>query len=552
VLAGQAAVSIANAQLYAELDLEVRKRTRELGERSREVSAMLNSLEQGVLLIDDQLSIQPRYSAHLPELLGTTEIAGRNCIDLLFRDSNLNAESLDKLQAALDLCFGTPVMFAEANKSHWVREFQRLVGRTGQARSFEVSWTLIADDDERVAQILVALRDVTGLRQISAQAARHGRDLDFVGQILDAGAEHFQRFCASARELMLEGRELLRRDLEQRPETRQCVFRSLHTVKGNARLLGLHHLASAVHLAEEAFDGRAREAEEHSRRLEMLAGIARVLASIEEYEHVYQSRLASALRVPEHSDERTWQAIAGRLKDAQLGLVGPTETLTAIDQLVCRAGALRLEQVVQHGMRLLPVLAQELGKEAPTVEVEDGGLWISAAWAQTLGECLVHLFQNALDHGVEAPEERLRRQKPARGKLSVAATSSASGTRLRFADDGRGLDLHALRAKLGLGEETDAQTAQHIFDAGVSTAPRVTSISGRGVGLDAVRAMLVGLGGRVSVNLTGPAQDGYWPFEIAIELPSQATLGLDAQPSHSSRAPAGSSRANSPDDGARS
>jgi len=184
VLAGQAAVSIANAQLYDELELEVQKRTRELSERNREVGAMLNSLEQGVFLIDDQLSIQRHYSAHLPELLGTPEIAGRNCIELLFQDSNLDADALDKLQAALDFSFGVPVMFAQANTSHWVREFQRLVGRTGQTRSFEVDWTLIADDDDKVARILVALRDVTHLRQISAKAARQARDLDLVGQIL--------------------------------------------------------------------------------------------------------------------------------------------------------------------------------------------------------------------------------------------------------------------------------------------------------------------------------------------------------------------------------
>ena len=81
-------------------------------------------------------AIQPRYSAHLPELLGTPEIVGRNCIELLFHDSNLNADALDKLQAALDFSFGVPVMFAEANKSHWVREFQRSAGRSETSAQF--------------------------------------------------------------------------------------------------------------------------------------------------------------------------------------------------------------------------------------------------------------------------------------------------------------------------------------------------------------------------------------------------------------------------------
>jgi len=531
VLAGQAAVSIANSQLYDRLELEVAERTRELSERSREVSAMLNSLEQGVFLIDDRLRILPRYSAHLPELLGTPTIAGRECMDLLFRDSNLSAEALDKVRTALDFSFGVPVIFAQANKSHWVREFQRALGRSGETRSFEVDWTLIADDDDNVSRILVALRDVTVLRQISAKAAQHARDLDYVGQILDAGVGHFQRFCQSARTLMQENEQLLEGVSELRPETRERVFRALHTIKGNSRLLGLSHLANIVHLAEESFDTRQRGPSDAGQRQRMQASVAEVLAGILEYERVYQAKLASVLQEPGRSDEPAWQAVAARLEEAKSGLVGPHDTLTAIDGLVRRAGSLKFSQLVQQTARLLPVLAQELGKPAPALELEDRGLCLSGSWARPLSDCLVHIFQNALDHGLETSEKRLAKHKPARGTLRVRVQPGARGTTLRIADDGRGLDLAALRARAGVAAEPDEQTALRILDAGVSTAAGVTQVSGRGVGLDAVRAVLRGLGGDVSITLGAALEPGCRAFELVLELPPQAALDEPARPS---------------------
>jgi predicted ATPase/tRNA A-37 threonylcarbamoyl transferase component Bud32/HPt (histidine-containing phosphotransfer) domain-containing protein len=530
VLAGQAAVSIANANLYDRLEAEVAERTRELSERSREVSAMLNSLEQGVFLIDDRLRIQPRYSAHLPQLLGTPEIAGRDCMDLLFRDSNLNAEGLDKVRAALEFSFGVPVIFAQVNKSHWVREFQR-AGRGGEKRSFEVDWTLIADDDDKVQRILVALRDVTLLRQMSAKAAQHARDLDYVGQILDAGVEHFQRFCSSARSLMQESEQLLESVSEVRPETRDRVFRGLHTIKGNARLLGLSHLANTVHLAEDSFDSRQGAPIDPARREQLRGALASVLAAIGEYERIYQDKLASVLQQPGRADESAWQAIAARLEEAKAGLLGPHDTLTAIESVVRRAGSVRLSQLVQQAARLLPVLAQELGKPAPALELEDRGISLSGSWARPLSDCLVHVFQNALDHGLETAEQRLARHKPARGTLRVRVQQSARGASLRIADDGRGLNLAALRARAGVSEEPDEQTAQRIFDAGVSTAAHVTQISGRGVGLDAVRALLRGLGGDVSIALGAALEPGFRAFELNLELPAHATLDEPARPS---------------------
>jgi predicted ATPase/HPt (histidine-containing phosphotransfer) domain-containing protein len=528
VIAGQAAVAIANARLYDELELRVAERTRQLADQSREISAMLNSLEQGVFTVDEALCVRPRYSSHLEQLLATRDIAGRDCIDLLFSSSDVEAQSLANMRAALEFSFGAPIAFAEANKSHWVRKFKRSLA--GEQRSFELDWTLIADADDVVSHVLVALRDVTLLEQVSAQAAKHARELDFVGQILDAGVEAFRRFMVAARALIVQCQESFasgERGHAAREQWKERTFRTLHTLKGNARLLGLVQLAQTVHVAEEHFDARSALGGA-STRAQMLAAVETVLARLEEYDEVYARKIGDAIVTASRDDERWRQAVESCVEGARSGALAPADALAAIEELFARGVSVPLEEVLAPSRRLLPVLALELGKGAPEVELQGGQLLVSAAWAARLGDAFIHLFQNALAHGIEAPEERSRCNKPVSGRISLRVASSPRGTWLRLSDDGAGLDLERLRARSGDAAASDEDVAQTIFSRGVTTTDTVTAVAGRGVGLDVVRAAMRELGGDVSLVFTGPVVGGRRPFELVLELPQGASSN-DAQ-----------------------
>ncbi len=522
VLAGQAAVSIANASAYDRLEAEVARRTRELSERGREVGAMLNSLEQGVFLIDERLLIQPRYSAHLPELLGTHDIAGRDCIELLLGGAELEPAAVDRARAALTFCFGVPLVFAQANRSHWLREFQRAAGDGGAVRSFEVDWTLIADDEDKVARILVALRDVTLTRQITAKAARDARDLDYVGQILDAGVEHFQRLQGAVQQLLGEGERLLAAGSVPEP-AREQLFRGLHTIKGNARLLGLQQLANTVHVAEESF-ARHDATQPADPAEQLLSALASVRTALAEYERVYQSKLASALGEPRTGDEAAWHAISTRVQAARSGALSPEQALSEIEQLVRRAEAVPLPRVIAQATRLLAVLALELNKPMPLLMVDEPGLELSASGSRALLDCLVHVFQNAMVHGLEGAEERRARHKPEQGQLRVHARRTALGATVSISDDGRGLPLAALRQRARAPGESDERTAARVFEPGASTAETLSAASGRGVGLSAVRTRLRELGGDASVALGPETAPGFRAFELLLELPAAALL----------------------------
>jgi predicted ATPase/GAF domain-containing protein/tRNA A-37 threonylcarbamoyl transferase component Bud32 len=519
VIAGQAAISIANAHLYNHLEQKVAERTRELAERNREVAAMLNSLEQGVFTIDERLAIEPRYSAHLERLLGVRTLVGRDCLDVLFAGSELDRPALDNMRAALEFSFGTSPIFADANRSHWVREFSRRVPTGDERRSFEIDWTPIADGNDCVVKILVAVRDVTLVKALHAKAAAHARELDIVGQVLDASLDQFRRLSAAARRALAHGRELFEREVTAASRTE--TFRQLHTLKGNARMLGLDYLAQAVHAAEEPFDERYGLQDGEARRAALLAGLDAVLASLDEYDAVCRQKLGDVLDPAQRESEEINRAVAQKLELVRAGSLDPAAAIAAIDRLFTRAGSVPLAAIVKSSARVLPALARETEKLEPVVELEDAGVTLRADVAAALGDALIHVFTNALDHGLEPAEERSQRGKPAQGTIRVSALRSSLATLVSVRDDGRGLAVDALRKK-GAATDSDEVAAERVFASGVSTASGVTASSGRGVGLDAVRAALRNLGGDARVVLTGPLDGGFRPFELVLELPPEA------------------------------
>jgi two-component system chemotaxis sensor kinase CheA len=119
---------------------------------------------------------------------------------------------------------------------------------------------------------------------------------------------------------------------------------------------------------------------------------------------------------------------------------------------------------------------------------------------------LTHVVRNAIDHGIEAPEERKRAGKPEQGTVAMRATHRGGSVIIEVTDDGRGLDRDRILAKareLGMAADesmTEEQVWGIIFEAGFSTAKQVTDVSGRGVGMDVVRRNITSLGGNVFIS----------------------------------------------------
>lgn len=158
--------------------------------------------------------------------------------------------------------------------------------------------------------------------------------------------------------------------------------------------------------------------------------------------------------------------------------------------------------------RMLRDLSNELRKEL-RLELEGGDTEIDRQLLEAMRDPITHMVRNAADHGVEPPDVRRKLGKVAAGTIRLSARQSGGHIFIELSDDGRGIDPDRLRARavmMGLMSAADADALAEtsaqalIFEPGLSTAASVTAISGRGVGMDVVRANLERIGGSVEVR----------------------------------------------------
>jgi two-component system chemotaxis sensor kinase CheA len=179
----------------------------------------------------------------------------------------------------------------------------------------------------------------------------------------------------------------------------------------------------------------------------------------------------------------------------------------SLQAMVMQVRMVPVESVFMRFPRMVRDLSSKLGK---TVDLQLLGedTELDRTVVEALGDPLVHLVRNALDHGLESPEERQAAGKPAVGSLVISAEHAGGEVLIRVKEDGRGVDprkVGAIAASRGLiaAEAADTLSVEEavelLFAPGFSTAAVMSDVSGRGVGMDAVRTMVRALGGDCSV-----------------------------------------------------
>ena len=326
--------------------------------------------------------------------------------------------------------------------------------------------------------------------------------------------------------------------LERSPEDGQAIdalFRSAHSLKGMASTMGFDELAKVAHSLESFLDPYRKGLQRIDRKAIdlLLQGVDLLRTSVAQVaegkgsgESVKKEskeggsplsppavqggapRREGMLRVaPELLDDLI--DLTGELLIAQEDL-GNEDRIARVQTLVQAVGhqAMRLrmvplQTVADRFPRMVRDVARQGGKEV-AFEVLGKDVEMDRALLESLADPLMHLLRNAVDHGIETPEERTRAGKAAEGRVCVEASRTRDGVVVRVTDDGRGIDPNAIRqtavARDLLAEEkaralSEADLFRLLTLPGFSTKKEVSEISGRGVGLDVVQSMVQSLQG---------------------------------------------------------
>jgi two-component system, chemotaxis family, sensor kinase CheA len=197
--------------------------------------------------------------------------------------------------------------------------------------------------------------------------------------------------------------------------------------------------------------------------------------------------------------------VRAKLADA---LAFQTRVLDELHKCVLKIRMVPVEQLFRRFPRVVRDVAKQCGKDV-ALELAGQNTDLDKSILDALAEPLMHLVRNAVDHGIEPADERVAAGKPARGTLYLNAYHQGTQVVIEVRDDGNGVDLRRVR---GLAVEkgllkpeeaarlSDQDTLNLIFESGFSTAEEVTSVSGRGVGMDVVRSVLDRLKGTVNIS----------------------------------------------------
>jgi chemotaxis protein histidine kinase CheA len=397
-------------------------------------------------------------------------------------------------------------------------------------RIFELIWTPVLSADQGLIQdVLLVIKDVTELRTIVIENERSQRENEIILQIIKTRSKDFQTFVANSH-LCLEmvHKVFFRKDSLSRTEDINEIWRRLHTLKGVSRGLGFRDISAKIHDAESCLREVEGQTAYQAASLERFKAIVLSLeADLLEYKRIDHDVLKRDLN---HGFDVSSADMAPQVAQIEAALELP---VIRKDDLISHLHELKslyqdsLEKVAHSQMQNLQKIAEGSGKPLPSLMIKGSRHFFDDPIKDVMDFVLMHLFRNSLDHGIEEPAERLRKGKAMEGTITLTLQNHGQRVQIIYKDDGRGLDLEKVRKKaLEMALiRPDAQLsaldiANLVWLPGFSTAERVTEISGRGVGMDAVRSGLETIGGRISIVLEEPE------FHFVIELPKNAPRAL--------------------------
>jgi two-component system chemotaxis sensor kinase CheA len=448
------------------LDKIVQARTAALDEKNRDMRLLLDNMEQGFLTIDEHGAFAQERSAAVDRWFGAPGEA-KSWVDYLAKVSPSFAAR-------------TALGWAEVVEDFLPIELtldqmpaQLVLGET----HLRVEYRPIGGSESK-GRFLVVVSDVT-TEVRRERAEMQARESMAMFERIIADRSGFQSFFEEATAIVDA--------LIERTTTEPAVVKRLiHTLKGNTSLYGLPSVAAICHALEDLIEegntlpARADYQPLASRWAELVRSV-----------HTLIGQRSVGLEI----DDVQYQALESAARSNEPASV----LLRRVQEIRLEPMSRKLEHFASQARRL----AHRLEKGDLDVVVDDGGVRLDARRWAPFWSAFIHPLRNALGHGIESADERVRAGKPAAPTLTLRTSMVQGSIVIEISDDGRGIDWAAIAEKArsrGLAASTPAELQRALFVGGVSTADVVSDLSGRGVGMGALLEGIVQLEGELTID----------------------------------------------------
>ena len=445
-----------------------------------QVAALLDNSAQGFLSFAADLKVKPQFSQPCVQMFGE-HICGADIADLLCTEE---AAAALPLRQNLARVFATDDDF---KREVLISLLPGLIHCRGL--SLRAKYTWLSD-----GSMMLVLDDVSAELALQEQVRQEQMRLKLVVSVFGE-RDDVQQTVRDFRRFLAE----FGADAHLAAAPPAALYRQVHTFKGVFAQFNFCHLPPALHALEERLASRSASSAASSSA--SAAHMAAELAALQQALASDIAILSDVLGYAPFSHEEQLLIDAAALRRLEVELELAQLSVPEIRRQLARLRYKSLAEMLAGYPKFCRALAMRLGKEIQAFQIEGDLCLVDTERFGPLVRSLVHVFRNALDHGIESAEERAAVGKNEQGMLSCVLHQTDEHLQIAIADDGRGIDVPTLCAKaaaLQLAIPDDALPL--IFQDAFSTCAEVSDLSGRGVGLAAVRAELARLGGQVAVE----------------------------------------------------
>jgi len=481
------------------LEQLVALRTAALQKRNQAMRLVLDNVEQGLVTIEPDGKLSRERSRAFDDWFGAGDVQASFSERLARGDALLR----DTLQAAWE-----QVTDGFMPLEVTIDQMPQHIEVAG--RRYDLRYKAILEQDELRGVLLV----VTDVTRETERLRRDAEQRELIGVF-----ERFMLDRIGFSEFFREAEALVEQIVRMEIAV-PLLMRALHTLKGNCSIFGVDSVATVAHQLESSL---------------VEAGVPPSSDQTAQLANAWQAFAARVQRLSGTQAEPVLEVSQEELHELEASLrarAPHAKLLTLLGRLQFERGIVRLRRVGEQAKSL----AQRLGKGELDIRVEASPdvRFQAERWA-AFWSSFVHVVRNALDHGVESPQARVAAGKPERARLELVAASSPGWLTIEVNDDGRGIDWTKVAKKArerGLPSQSEEELVGALFCDGLSTAESVTEISGRGVGMSAVRDAAASLGGVVTIKSTaGVGTTVRFRFPLAeASKPSDASRQPQARP----------------------